>query len=142
MFRDKKFDALMVFIALMALVVIVLIVVVKIKQNADQTIQETETTQVEEQTETDVIPDEEVEEVVEVVEEVVEEEVITMVKTTDLVNVRAEASVNGTKLVTVDAGTLFQLVEQMDNGWTKIIYQNQEAYIKSDYVEVVVPIEP
>lgn len=139
MFRDKKFDALMVFIALMALVVIVLIVVVKIKQNADQTIQETETTQVEEQTETDVIPDEEVEEVV---EEVVEEEVITMVKTTDLVNVRAEASVNGTKLVTVDAGTLFQLVEQMDNGWTKIIYQNQEAYIKSDYVEVVVPIVP
>ncbi|NTV79704.1 MAG: SH3 domain-containing protein [Clostridiales bacterium] len=139
MFRDKKFDALMVFIALMALVVIVLIVVVKIKQNADQTIQETETTQVEEQTETDVIPDEEVEEVV---EEVGEEEVITMVKTTDLVNVRAEASVNGTKLVTVDAGTLFQLVEQMDNGWTKIIYQNQEAYIKSDYVEVVVPIVP
>ena len=139
MFRDKKFDALMVFIALMALVVIVLIVVVKIKQNADQTIQETETTQVEEQTETDVIPDEELEEVV---EEVVEEEVITMVKTTDLVNVRAEASVNGTKLVTVDAGTLFQLVEQMDNGWTKIIYQNQEAYIKSDYVEVVVPIVP
>lgn len=139
MFHDKKFDALMVFIALMALVVIVLIVAVKIKQNADQTIQETETAQVEEQTETEVIPDEEVEEVV---EEVVEEEVITMVKTTDLVNVRAEASVNGTKLVTVDAGTLFQLVEQMENGWTKIIYQNQEAYIKSDYVEVVVPITP
>ena len=139
MFHDKKFDALMVFIALMALIVIVLIVAVKIKQNADQTIQETETAQVEEQTETEVVTDEEVEEVV---EEVVEEEVITMIKTTDLVNVRAEASVNGTKLVTVDAGTLFQLVEQLDNGWTKIIYQNQEAYIKSDYVEVVVPIVP
>jgi uncharacterized protein YgiM (DUF1202 family) len=139
MFHDKKFDALMVFIALMALVVIVLIVAVRIKQDADQTIEEIETAQVEEQIETEVVPDEIVEEVV---EEVVEEEVITMVKTTDLVNVRAEASVNGTKLVTVDAGTLFQLVEQMENGWTKIIYQNQEAYIKSDYVEVVVPIAP
>lgn len=135
MLRNKKFDFLMIFIALMAVIVIALIIAVKIKQGSTKNVIE-ETPKVEEQVETEV----ETEPVEEPVVEEEAEPVIPMIQTTDLVNVRAEASTEGAKLVTVDAGTQFQLVEQMENGWTKIIYQNQEAYIKSDYVILITPV--
>lgn len=63
---------------------------------------------------------------------------VQMVRTTTSVNVRAEASANGTKLGTVVKGSEFVMIEEVgegDNKWTKIEYENGQAYIKSSYLE-------
>lgn len=59
------------------------------------------------------------------------------VRTTDLVNVRGSASAEATKLGTVSAGTRLTRIETLDNGWSKIDYNGQEGYIKTEYLEVV-----
>lgn len=59
------------------------------------------------------------------------------VRTTDLVNVRGSASAEATKLGTVSAGTRLTRTETLDNGWSKIDYNGQEGYIKTEYLEVV-----
>lgn len=53
---------------------------------------------------------------------------------TENVNVRASASETGDKIATAHRGDQFELVEEA-NGWCKINYRGQEAYIKSDYVQ-------
>lgn len=78
----------------------------------------------------------------EVVEEEPEEEEaapvltkVTKVKTTDVVNVRSSDSETADKLGKAQTGQEFELVEQRGNGWSKIIFEGKEAYIKSDYLE-------
>lgn len=61
--------------------------------------------------------------------------VVTMVRTTETVNVRDDSSVNGNKLGSAVKGSEFVMIEQLDNGWTKIEYEGGIAYIKSDYLE-------
>ena len=74
-------------------------------------------------------------------EEPVEEEAapaltkVTRVKTTDVVNVRSSDSETADKLGKAQIGQEFELVEQRGNGWSKIIFEGKEAYIKSDYLE-------
>ena len=74
-------------------------------------------------------------------EEPVEEEAapaltkVTKVKTTDVVNVRSSDSETADKLGKAQTGQEFELVEQRGNGWSKIIFEGKEAYIKSDYLE-------
>jgi len=53
---------------------------------------------------------------------------------TENVNVRASASETGDKIATAHRGDQFELVEEA-NGWCKINYKGQEAYIKADYVQ-------
>lgn len=53
---------------------------------------------------------------------------------TENVNVRASASETGDKIATAHRGDQFELVEE-SNGWCKINYKGQEAYIKADYVQ-------
>lgn len=55
-------------------------------------------------------------------------------KTSTRVNIRDAASENARVLATVDEGTAFDIIEIQDNGWTKILYENTEAYISSKYV--------
>ena len=57
--------------------------------------------------------------------------------TADDVNVRKSASAEGTKIGTAQAGDQYQLVEELSDGWTEIIYNGQTGYIKSDYVTIV-----
>ena len=59
------------------------------------------------------------------------------VKTKESVNVRKSASETGDKLGKALAGETFTRLEVMDNGWSKIQYQDQEAYIKSEFLEAV-----
>jgi uncharacterized protein YgiM (DUF1202 family) len=40
-------------------------------------------------------------------------------------------------LATVEAGTTFDIIEVQSDGWTKILYDGQEAYISSDYVILI-----
>ena len=74
-------------------------------------------------------------------EEPVEEEAapaltkVTKVKTTDVVNVRSSDSETADKLGKAHTRHKFELVKQRKNGWSKIIFEGKEAYIKSDYLE-------
>lgn len=60
-----------------------------------------------------------------------------VVMTTDRVNVRSSASPEATKLGTVAAGTQFTRYESLENGWSKIDYEGNEAYIKTEYLQVI-----
>lgn len=50
------------------------------------------------------------------------------------VNVRKSASETGEKISTAYRGEQFELIE-LSNGWCKIKYKGEEAYVKADYVE-------
>lgn len=62
-------------------------------------------------------------------------EVVTKVKTTDVVNIRTSDSETADKLGKASVGDEFELLEEKGNGWSKIKYEGSEAYIKSDYLE-------
>ncbi len=51
------------------------------------------------------------------------------------VNVRKSASENGEKLGLVYIGEKLELLMRQADGWTKVKYKGQTAYVKSEYVE-------
>ena len=51
------------------------------------------------------------------------------------VRVRKSASTDGEVLGTVYAGTELELIMKQADGWTKVKYEGQTAYVKSDYVK-------
>ena len=59
------------------------------------------------------------------------------VKTTDTVNVRSSDSETADKIGKAHAGMVLTRIEEKLNGWSKVIFEGKEAYIKSDYLEVV-----
>lgn len=62
-------------------------------------------------------------------------EVVTKVKTTDVVNIRTSDSETADKLGKASVGDEFELLEEKGNGWSKIKYEGGEAFIKSEYLE-------
>ncbi len=66
---------------------------------------------------------------------------VTKVRTTAVVNVRASDSEKADKLGKAQLGEEFTLVEELANGWTHIDYAGQDGYIKSEYVEKIVNVE-
>lgn len=60
-----------------------------------------------------------------------------IVKATDTINVRKSDSEEADKLGKLAQGTEVTRVEDKANGWSRIIFEDQEAYVKSDYLEVV-----
>lgn len=63
------------------------------------------------------------------------EVVVTKVKTTDVVNIRTSDSETADKLGKAAVGDEFELLEEKGNGWSKIRYNDEEAYIKSEFLE-------
>ena len=61
----------------------------------------------------------------------------TTVRTTDVVNIRASASTEADSLGKTSQGQVFTRYEVMENGWSRVDYNGQEAYIKSEYLEEV-----
>ena len=63
-------------------------------------------------------------------------ETVTIKSGTSKINIRSSASTSddSNKIGSAKGGDSFELVERMD-GWCKIIYNGQEAYVSSDYVE-------
>ena len=59
------------------------------------------------------------------------------VEATDYVNVRASDSPEADKLGSVSPGTKLTCKEQLANGWSHVIFDGKDAYIKSDYLKVV-----
>ena len=51
------------------------------------------------------------------------------------VNIREIASTNGKSLGVAYAGEVLDSVEKQSDGWTKIIYNGKEAYVKSEFVD-------
>lgn len=73
-------------------------------------------------------------------EEAAEGMVQTAVKTvraTDVVNIRSSDSEEADKIDKAQIGQEFTLLEEKGNGWSKVSYNDGEAYIKSDYLEFV-----
>lgn len=62
---------------------------------------------------------------------------VTMVKTTDVVNIRTSDSETADKIDKAQVGQEFKLLEQCGNGWSKVEYNDKDAYIKSEYLETV-----
>lgn len=54
---------------------------------------------------------------------------------TTTVNVRSSDSEQADKLGKVDKGTRLQVLEVRVNGWTKVLYNGVEGYIKSEYLQ-------
>ncbi|MCH5343787.1 MAG: SH3 domain-containing protein [Acetatifactor sp.] len=56
---------------------------------------------------------------------------------TTTVNVRSSDSENADRLGKVSGGTKVQVLEQRVNGWTKVLYEGKDGYIKSEYLQLV-----
>ncbi len=65
------------------------------------------------------------------------------VKATTTVNVRSSDSENADKVGRLAEGEVVKRTEVKINGWSKVVYEGKEAYVKSDYLEVVssAPVE-
>ncbi len=59
----------------------------------------------------------------------------TYVTVKENVNIREEANQDSDRVALAYAGTKLELVEHMSNGWTKVKYNGETAYVKSEYVE-------
>lgn len=70
-------------------------------------------------------------------EETSEENVPQYATTTTIVNVRNSDSEQADKLGKVTGGTELQVLEQRVNGWTKVLYEGQEGFIKSEFLQIV-----
>ncbi len=57
--------------------------------------------------------------------------------TTDTINVRSSDSETADKLGSIARGTSIDVLEIRVNGWTKIMYEGKEAYLKTDYLQVI-----
>ncbi|MBR3040798.1 MAG: SH3 domain-containing protein [Lachnospiraceae bacterium] len=66
-----------------------------------------------------------------------EENTTYLVEPTTTVNVRGSASEKGEVKGQVGPGTQLTCVEEMINGWTHVIYNGADGYIRSDYLKKV-----
>jgi len=62
---------------------------------------------------------------------------IVKAKTTDVLNVRASDSETADKIGLVQKGEVLEVLEQKINGWSKVKFDGKEAYIKSEYLELI-----
>lgn len=60
-----------------------------------------------------------------------------LVKTTAVVNVRVSDSQLSDSIGKAALGQELPLLEQKGNGWSKVLFEGREAYIKSEYLELV-----
>lgn len=61
---------------------------------------------------------------------------VKKVRATDVVNVRSSDSETADKLGKAQVGDEFTLLEERGNGWSKISFEGQDAFIKSEFLEV------
>lgn len=62
---------------------------------------------------------------------------VEIVKAITSVNVRTSDSETAERLGTIGEGTELTRLENKLNGWSKVQYEGKEAYIKSEYLEVI-----
>jgi len=64
-----------------------------------------------------------------------DEDVTGTVRAKETVNIRDKDSTDGRQLGIAYMGETFPLIEKQSNGWTKIVYNDMDAYIKTEYLE-------
>lgn len=113
---------------IIVLVIAISVVIIKIKIRPEEVIVDLPT---EELSETESV----VEEFSEEEPEVIVENRVRMIE--DNVNVRSGPGTDYERLGSAYSGYDFELIEQREDGWTQIIYDNREAYVYSEYVEII-----
>ena len=73
----------------------------------------------------------------ETVETTTETKIEKRAKTTDVVNVRSSDSQEADKVGKAQKGDEFIVLEEKANGWSKIEYEGEEAFIKTEFLEVI-----
>lgn len=96
---------------------------------------EVETATITEITQSEAIPD--IQETQTAEPETVANNTVLHGKTSTKVNIRELPSADSRVLETVEEGVEFDILEILDSGWTKIQYNDQEAYISSSYVILI-----
>ena len=71
------------------------------------------------------------------VETTTETKIEKRAKTTDVVNVRSSDSQEADKVGKAQKGDEFIVLEEKANGWSKIEYEGEEAFIKTEFLEVI-----
>lgn len=64
-------------------------------------------------------------------------QMIRTARATDVVNIRTSDSEEADKIDKAQVGQEFTLLEQKGNGWSRVEYNGKDAFIKSDYLEIV-----
>lgn len=64
-------------------------------------------------------------------------QMIRTARATDVVNIRTSDSEEADKIDKAQVGQEFTLLEQRGNGWSRVEYNGKDAFIKSDYLEIV-----
>ncbi len=72
-----------------------------------------------------------------VTEDIVTAPIIRYATATTRVNVRASDSANAERVGEAMKGERFEVIEELLNGWTKIRFNDQDAYIKSEYLSMI-----
>ena len=67
----------------------------------------------------------------------ISQSVVRKVKATDVVNIRSSDSEEADKIDKAQVGQEFTLVEQRENGWSQVRYNDKDAFIKSEYLELI-----
>lgn len=114
---------------IIVLVIAIVFVIIKIQLRPDE-VPVTEIAS-EENTEQESV----VEEVSEPEPELVIEERVRIVN--DNINVRSGPGTDYERLGSAYTGYDFEFIEQLEEGWTKIVYDDREAYVYSEYVEII-----
>lgn len=65
------------------------------------------------------------------------EPVPTMAQATTTVNVRSSDSEQADKIGKLQGGTQVQVTEQKPNGWTKIVFEGKDGFVKSEFLQAV-----
>lgn len=68
-----------------------------------------------------------------------DENTVYLEANTDEVNIRKSASADGTRIGSASKGDRFQLVEELADGWSEIIYNGQSAYVKNEFFTRIEP---
>lgn len=74
-------------------------------------------------------------EYLEMLEDASDAETIGTVTAIDNVNIRAAANETAEKLGVIYQGETLELIEKQNDGWSKVKYKGQVAYVKSEYVQ-------
>lgn len=64
-----------------------------------------------------------------------EEDAVEIRQAQDMINVRGTASADGNLMGTMQKNESVYVLEDLDSGWTKIIYKGAEAYVKTEFIK-------
>ena len=69
--------------------------------------------------------------------EEISQSVVRKVRATEVVNIRTSDSEEADKIDKAQVGQEFILIEQRENGWSQVSYNDKDAFIKSEYLELI-----